>query len=714
VFMSARRLVLGVLVGLCAVGLSAGFGVVSANATALPDGRVMEMVTPPNNHNADIYSPEMSVQGNSGYGTGAEVPFQASADGSAVTYAGDPGPEGNGAAIGGLLANQYIATRSPDGWVQHDIAPPGHNHAHYLTFSSDLSTGVLVAGGQFEEPEPLPETEAPSVAQVIYERHSDNGSEQALFGSLPANASPDEFRGGFTAIPFAGGSSDFSTLLFEAKGPLTAGATSGHDLYEWKNGQLSLVNVLPGGGYEPDASFGNPDLHSTFEGIAPEYSHDISADGSRIFWTGLNSDDLYMSEAGVEPVQLDASRAGGPGGGGMFWTASSDGSRVFFTDEASAMLTADTVPGSGVNLYEYDVNNRGLTDLTAGSDARVQGVIGASEDGSYVYFVADGILAQNAPVGGCTGERETLDSTCDLYVRHDGVTKFVAALSDRDGLNMSPYLSGAGEGENGDWVHGLGHRTAEVTPSGNALVFMSSGQLTNYKTDGFVEVYVYDDETGELSCASCDSSVAAPQATESFRELEVAAAVPISWDATHMTRWISSDGDEVFFDSFIPLVPQDTNGLIDVYEWERSGTGSCHTVGGCVSLLSGGKSDNNSYLFDSSENGEDVFLSSQGQLTSEPDGGVFAVYDARANGSAPPAGLACSGTGCQGVPAAPPIFATPSSVTFNGIGNFPAPSNNQAKPRAKLLKCKKGYVKKKGKCIRERVKVKKSVKRGRR
>jgi hypothetical protein len=47
---------------------------------------------------------------------------------------------------------------------------------------------------------------------------------------------------------------------------------------------------------------------------------------------------------------------------------------VFFSDDASAGLTADTVSGSGANLYEYDVSSGQLIDLTPDTQAGVGGV----------------------------------------------------------------------------------------------------------------------------------------------------------------------------------------------------------------------------------------------------------------------------------------------------------------------------------------------------
>ena len=101
--------------------------------------------------------------------------------------------------------------------------------------------------------------------------------------------------------------------------------------------------------------------------------------------------------------------------------AATDGSAVFFTDNDRAALTSNTVAGSGTNLYEASNSSSGsvtISDLTGGqSTVAVDGVVGASSDGSYIYFVAEGVLASGATSG---------DE--NLYVEHNGTTKFIASL----------------------------------------------------------------------------------------------------------------------------------------------------------------------------------------------------------------------------------------------------------------------------------------------
>ena len=52
--------------------------------------------------------------------------------------------------------------------------------------------------------------------------------------------------------------------------------------------------------------------------------------------------------------------------------------------------------------------------------------------------------------------------------------------------------------------------------------------------------------------------------------------------ARYQPRYLSDSG-RVFFDSSDVLVPQATNGLMDVYEYEPEGTGSCEGTSGTFS-----------------------------------------------------------------------------------------------------------------------------------
>jgi hypothetical protein len=159
----------------------------------------------------------------------------------------------------------------------------------------------------------------------------------------------------------------------------------------------------------------------------------------------------------------------------------------------------------------------------------------------------------------------------------------------------------------------------------------------------------------------------------------------VSWSDVHLPEWLADEGNRVFFDSSASLAPDDTNGREDVYEWEREGTGGCTSAtsvnGGCIYLLSGGTSEADSWFIGASESGDDVFVATRAQLSPEDRNDAFDLYDARVGGVQAVTAPLCTGTGCQGVPAPPPVFVTPSSVTFSGVGNFPPPT--EAAPAAK-------------------------------
>jgi hypothetical protein len=709
----------------------------------LPDGRVYEMVTPPGNFNADAYVQNSEVA-DAGHGIPTGYPFRAASNGGALAYIGAQTVGGNGDAGAGS-GNQYIATRSTNGgWTQSAIDPPGTFEIAYQGFSSDLSLGILTQSYSSEAPPLAPEVtpltgEPTARYDVLYERDNQDGAYRPMFTKGPLDREWYNFGSALTftltgapEVLYAGSSASYEHMLFEANDAMSVSPLGGvtpvdggeyeNNLYDSVDGQLQLVNVLPNGTSEPNATFGGSRLVGSEVSNRPNFSHVISAEGNRVFWTSLEGEAeslkvpkaLYVRENDDQPqsplgakdecldandactVEVDASQGSGPSGGGQFWTASGDGSKAFFTDcsqltqDSTAVFTGHcdelnssrvTASLEGNDLYEYDVSTGTLTDLTVDHNASdklgadVQGVIGASEDGEYVYFVADGVLAN-----GATGEQP------NLYLRHAGVTTFIATLSLADGTRVSPFYTSSQVEQPGDWAPSERGRTAQVTPDGHSLVFMSDMSLKGYPNEGLQEVYVYEAEGERLTCVSCQPGGGPPPLNDVNDEEGVEGAagyIPISDNLTYLPRVISENGDRVFFNSPEPLVPQAVNNVGDVYEWERDGTGSCRKPGGCVFLLSSGTSPEDSYFIDASSSGDDVFIETRARLVAGDLDENFKVYDVRVDGVRPLSPSACSGTGCQGVPAAPPIFATPSSVTFDGVGNFPAPAKATPTPTAK-------------------------------
>jgi hypothetical protein len=669
------------------------FRTLAAGVQGLPDGRVFEMVTPVENQDADVYAPyafrvDHFYDTSSLYGLPTRLPFQAAADGGSVVYVANPTSPGGEGETGQAKGNDYLATRSANGgWKHVNLQPPGYHYFEkdvYQAFSSDLSTGVL--GILSNEYQPPLTPGAPGEGDlVLYARFTGAGTYTPLFTATPPDESGEEFGTysfGVKATRFAGASADFSQFLFEANDALTPEAVNGggaeNNLYVSVAGSVHSVNILPGATVSaPNAVFGGPS-DGRFSS-SPDFSHVISADGSRVFWTDLSAgpdeDRVFVREDGTSTVAVSA-------GAARFWTASTDGRYAFYTE--------------GEQLVRFDVDTQ-TREVLAGNGAEVQGVLGASEDGSYVYFAADGSLAPGAQPG-----------QPNLYLLHNygsawEAARFIATLQPEDGTNLNNNRKEKANA--GDWEPNLGGRTAEVTADGLGLVFMSRASLPvvgfphGYENTGLAEVYSYRAAGGGgLYCVSCNMSGEPPRAnfeTEgSEGDERVAAFLPVGFQTTYQPRWVSADGARVFFDSTQALVPQDTNGVLDAYEWERDGEGTCTEPEGCDFLLSSGSGGTASYFVDASTSGDDAFVVTRDRLVVQDRNEDYDLYDARVGGVNVVSSSAGCASGCQGAAAPPVGSGAPASATFAGAGNLTplipggeTPVKAKARPlsRARLL-----------------------------
>ena len=694
----------------------------SLGAFGLPDGRAYELVSAENP--GEIYIPSGLAQKPEDSVT--EFPFRASADGEAVTYVGDPG-EGSGNGLTGAgTGNQFLATRDPArrGWRAEAITPQiagaeeADKGAEYQGFSADLSTGVLGASaGPFNtQTDPT----APAGCDSLYSRQATGFGSLITGTQIPgscghlarSNSLPTQnlaFAGGNDGTA---GTAAFSERAFQSSAPLTPGSTEstiggeGANLYVSGGGTVQLVSVLPDGSPDAGATFGAP---PSLLNLHPDLSHVISADGSRIYFTDFGSGHIYLRENPTRPQSplgpgdecldpTDACTVAVSSGAATYWTASSDGSLAFYT-EAGELWRFDATTGAREAL---------VAEGEAGEPAGVMGVIGASEDGARVYLVAEAALTPGAeqrtcarPEGG-TSEREIEEEGklppgrgCNLYLLGPGGPTFIAPLAAVD--NELKREAGGGVIPLGAWQTDLGSRTALVTPDGGGLVFESTQRLTGYDNSALdkfsiengLEVFVFRAATGSLLCASCDPADAPPiqpPGPDSGRDErgEGVTYLPVSDNPTFMRRWISADGNRVFFDSRQPLLAGDSNGVQDVYEWEREGTAGCPQAtsvwGGCVFLLSGGDSRYRSYLIDASLSGDDVFFTHRGLLAGVGSvTGKNDLFDARVGGGFAEPQLGCTGSGCANLPAAPMPAVAPASLGLEGRGNVPAPKKKVKK-----------------------------------
>ena len=686
---------------------------------SLPDCRAYELASANDSGEVDVPAGEDSpIGGGEAVGfkdIAAEIPQRAAADGDSVAYVAQPGAGGNGNGGQGL-GNQFLATRDPQhGWQVATITPDNLEsesvtNVEFESFSPDLSLGALWSSEPALADRAQPR--GPTPCHVLYSRTAGAGTSQyhALFTetTTPGHCgfAGNQTAGLRQALRFAGGNegapgvAQYSHLIFQTPAPLTPDALEsppvtqqedeegkgGDNLYESLGGELQLINVLPGGAPDPNAVFGStpesPEL-----GKYSDLGGAISADGSRILWSDVSSGDLYVrehtGEAGAVTVPVSpgaatfmgASPQGAtPAGYDVFYSEGAAGEQTLWRFDFERYREALDVKKLSEAQALAEAREQLLATGLSGEKADVRGVLGVSRDGSFVYFVAGAVLAENE---NAQHAKASLGED-NLYVLHEGRTEFIATLTGADDSFERDYFST--RTQLGDWLPDVGERTAQVTPDGRALVFMSTSSLTGYASGGAFEVYAYQagaaGSAGTLFCASCSPSGA------SLTPGKGASFLPVSFHSSFMRRWISDDGSRVFFDTAQPLVPHDSNGRQDVYEWEREGTAGCPTAtsrfGGCVSLISGGDSSDVSFFLDADATGDNVFFTTRPQLTAQDTAGQTELYDARVNGGFPQTSTACTGSGCQGAPPAPPGFATPASTTFSGAGNYPPPKPKTA------------------------------------
>ena len=172
-------------------------------------------------------------------------------------------------------------------------------------------------------------------------------------------------------------------------------------------------------------------------------------------------------------------------------------------------------PNPGNDLYRYEAGvAEPLTDLTPDPNpgeengAEVQGFLGASTDGSYLYFVANGDLdgAGPAQTGDCKRDPHNVTQVsggCNLYLWHSGQSELISRLQMHGNEGLLWSLAG-GTGTTPS------PKTSFTSADGKTLLFRSASQLTDYDNAGTLELYRY--RVGEgITCASCDPTGRTPK-----------------------------------------------------------------------------------------------------------------------------------------------------------------------------------------------------------
>lgn len=643
----------------------------SGASASLPDCRAYELVSPPSKNGADAMADTARTR--------------AATDGGALEFSSLTGIDGS---HGSGIAFEYMSVRDgkagTNGWRTHGITPlqepldlndviaSGLEPRYVGEFSDTLDAGVFLAkspvtaGGQNVE----------GLVNLYLRRdlRSTAVGSYDLVSDCPGCASP--FAADKGVAPFmAGASEDFGVVLFESRYQLTADAPGNctnigsffslfvcpPKLYEWDHGTVRLEGILPDGTSAPGAMAGRG-AGAQLQANTLYTPGVISRDGSRVVFTAPPSFDgsgnVYTRRNNATTVQVNASErtdcSGDPicGGDGvpdpapdpagpqaaMYSAATREGAQIFFT--SGEQLTDDDQDG-GTDLYRYDVEAAAGHHLTrlAGN---VDGVVGVSSDGEYVYFEGGGVVS----------------------VWHDGAIRQIAA-----GLTGGDQQAIIGSST---WLLDADRLSGRVSPDGRQLLFAvaapgltgydnsdPSGGVCTFSPQGCVEVYVYDAAAdggqGKLTCVSCNTGMPAASDAEFNARVATGAANTTS----HLSHPLANDGRFVFFDTADALVANDINGKRDVYEYDTTTGGS--------RLISNGRGTSDSIFMDASANGNDVFFLTREQLVGWDVDQNVDVYDARVDGgfSEPAGSASCSGDACRAAPGSVPSPRMPGSALFS-------------------------------------------------
>jgi hypothetical protein len=631
-------------------------------SAALPDCRALEMVSPVNKNGADV-SADRSQQ------------VVASESGDRVVYMAKTG-FGETHGSGFLGYEQFVAERNVDGWAGRGITPtpdPGDGVQIFsgLTFADEFSTdlGLAALAGYNLPGSPAgakPETEN------LYLEDTVNGTLAAVVTDSSNEGEAVGLPSFFLSPELGGASASLDVVTFMSRVNYVPEAHgSQYKAYVYEHGNVKLLGVLPDGSVPPEGSrlVNGPEsifqLPWATEAIAERDT--VSTDGSRIlFEVQEHPHQLYMRKNSATSALVTESETSEPVTAEevTLQAASRDLTHIVFS--SSSQLTEDAPAGGG--LYLYTDGPSPTTEKNLTFVAHATQAFGVSDDGSRIYY----------------------DGGQSVMLWDSGKV-----------LQIAP--------ESGIPNEGIGQvEEPRITPDGRLFAFANDRRLTKdaevgelplVRAERNMEIYVYNEEDGSLKCASCPTTGARAMlgVETSLRATEM---VPYT-NMDSKTNFFSREGRYAFFNTQEALLPQDTNGTTDAYEYD--------TITGQVSLLSSGTGEAPSWFVDASADGRNVFIITRQQLSRWDPDKLVDLYDARVDGGLPeppvPA-AGCTEDACQGIPSTPPTFSTASA--FTGLGNptFSGSVRMKPKPRSlarlrrALQRCKKKSKHKRTRCER--------------
>jgi hypothetical protein len=375
----------------------------------------------------------------------------------------------------------------------------------------------------------------------------------------------------------------------------------------------------------------------------------------------------------------------------LYLGASQEGDKVFFSTTRQ-LANSDRDEGKDLYLYEASspagerltqVSAGDNTDPTPGEGAEFLGLADYSGDGSHAYFVAKGVLTASANQAGKSAEAGK--PNLYLYERDAahpaGRTVFIATLNSTD---ESTWNGSPGEENFAMAVPRLGADPEDqsVGGDGHILVFTSAEALSADDTDGQSDIYRYDATSGALERVS--KADPGGEDNGAFETVVTGSGYVFAGPQNvSFGRKVSEDGKTIVFTTKEALDPNDANETENAYLWHE----------GAVTVLpspdQAGASETTVSM-----SGKEVAFVDTGQLLPEDGDAAKDVYLLRADGGfpLPVAPTPCQGETCQGPPAAPPAKRGAASAAST-VGNV-----------KKEAPCKKGFSRKRGKCVKHQSK----------
>lgn len=322
-------------------------------------------------------------------------------------------------------------------------------------------------------------------------------------------------------------------------------------------------------------------------------------------------------------------------------------------------------------------------DEHAGEAAEVQNVAISSPDGTRVYYVAQGVLTEEAGPEGSHAAKGA--DNLYVYDSKTGATKFIGDLC--SGSGRSGGIEDQRCPSNPDatdaplWGNFREVQTAGT--DGRFLVFNTYARLASSDTDTTKDVYLYDASTGGLDLVSIGEGGYHANGNDDELGVELpplAREGKMAEDFELNYRAISEDGSRVVFETSQPLSPSAVNGLTNIYEWHD----------GRVALLSSGDSaeavgQRETVMMTPS--GRDVFFVTDESLVGQDTDEARDLYDAREGEGFPQSSVqrqSCSGEACQGALTSPAPLLVPGSVSQTpGENVAPLRGKARAKPKHK-------------------------------